>query len=65
MASRSISAFVSEATATALTAQKRFERARQELAASIPRSPELTQMPEAELADAAVEMQMARRPRET
>jgi hypothetical protein len=43
---------------TALTVQKRFEHARQELAASIPPSPELIEMPEADLADAAVEMQI-------
>ncbi len=55
---RSFQAFLREVTA--LTVQKRFERARQELAASIPPSPELVEMPEADLADAAVEMEMKR-----
>jgi predicted transcriptional regulator len=55
---RSFQAFLREVTA--LTVQKRFERARQELAASIPRSPELAEMPESDLADAAVEMEMKR-----
>jgi len=38
--------------------KKRFERARREFAASIPRSPELAEMSEANRADAAVERQV-------
>lgn len=53
---RSFQAFLREVTALAV--QKRFERARQALAASIPQSSEYAEMSEAELADAAVEMQM-------
>jgi hypothetical protein len=53
---RGFQAFLREVTA--LTVQKRFELARQELAASIPRSPELAEMPEADLADVAVDIQM-------
>jgi hypothetical protein len=49
---RSFQSFLREVTA--LTVQKKFERARQELAAAIPKSPELAEMSEAELADAAV-----------
>jgi hypothetical protein len=55
MTSRSISASVSEATAIV---QRKFERARQKLATSIPPPPELADLSEAELADAAVGMQM-------
>jgi hypothetical protein len=45
---------------TALTVQRKFERARQELAETIPPSPELAELSESELADVAVGTTMHR-----
>lgn len=55
---RSFQSFLREITA--LTVQRKFERARQELAETIPPSPEIAEMSESELADAAVGMTMQR-----
>jgi len=51
---RSFQSFLREITA--LTVQRKFERARQELAETIPPSPEIADMSESELPDAAVGM---------
>jgi hypothetical protein len=53
---RGFQAFLREVTA--LTVQRKFERARQELSASIPPSPERAELTEADIAEAAIEMQM-------